>query len=124
MSGENGVQFVVNLEVTGAAVYQCQDATGATTAGQNHVLTQAGSAASFTPTKQNETFTIGPADLAAPSAVSATQAGCADGAVPVDPALTTTRIQLWLAPQGDSTILANCASDPDGMSGTISLTTC
>lgn len=124
LNGEYGVQFAVNLDVSGVAAYQCQDSTGATVPGQNQVRAQGGSTTSFTPAKKDATFTTDPAVLAAPSTVSASQAGCADGSTVVDPTLTTTKVELWLATVGDGPILASCASDPNGLSGTIALTGC
>lgn len=123
LNGAVGVQFSVDLEVSGIAAYQCQDSSGATVPGQSQVRAQGGSITPFTPTKKNETFTTGLADLVAP-AVSASQAGCADGTTVVDPILVTTKIQLSLASQGDGTILVNCATDPNGLSGTVALTNC
>jgi hypothetical protein len=122
LSGENGVQFTVNLAVSGVAVYQCADSAGATVPGQDPVRAQGGSTSSFTPSSKDSTFTTDPAILAAPSATSASQAGCADGTTPVDPTLTTTKIELWLATVGDGPILATCAFDPNGLSGTVLLT--
>jgi hypothetical protein len=124
LSGQNGVQFLVNLDVRGVAVYQCQDSTGATVPGQTAVPAEGGSVTSFTPTKKDAMFITDPAGMAAPAAVSASQAGCADGTTAVDPALVTTKVQVWLASQGDGPILSTCASDPNGLSGTVALTTC
>jgi hypothetical protein len=105
MGGENGMQFLVNVDVSGVAVYECEDSTGATVPGQNQVQAQGGSATSFTPTKKDPTFVTDPAVLAAAPAPSASQAGCADGTTPVDPTLTTTKVQLWIATQGDAPLL-------------------
>lgn len=124
LSGADGVQFLVNLAVSGVAVYRCADSTGATVPGQSPVQAQGGSTTSFAPSKKDSTFTTDPAALAAPSPVSASQAGCADGTTPVDPTLTTTKIELWLATVGDGTILTNCAFDPNGLIGTVALAAC
>lgn len=122
--GASGVQFLINDAVSGVAAYQCQDATGATVPGQNQVPAQGGATTSFTPSKTNPTFTTDPAVLAAPE-VSAAQAGCADGTTAVDPRLTTTKVELWLAPVGDGPLLFNCAaSDTNGLNGTLAFTTC
>lgn len=121
LSGGYGVQFSVELDVSGVASYQCQDSTGATVGGQTQVRAQGGSITAFTPSKKNATFVTDPAGMSAP-AVSAAQAGCADGTTAVDPILLTTRIQVTLASQGDGTILLTCASDPSGLSGTVALT--
>jgi hypothetical protein len=123
MSGETGVQFHVNLDVNGVAAYQCEDATGATAPGHGQVQVQGGATSSFTPSKKAPTFTTQPAVLAAP-AVSASQAGCADGTTAVHPTLTTFKVELILAPSGDGTFLVGCALDRTGLRGTIPLTGC
>lgn len=123
MSGEAGVQFNVDLTVTGVAAYRCEDSTGATAPGQSEVQVQDGSTSSFTPSNKNPTFITVPAVLAAP-AVAASQAGCADGITAVDPTLTTTKVELLLATVGDAPVLVNCAFDPNGLSGIIPLANC
>jgi hypothetical protein len=124
-SGEDGVPFLVNVAVDGVAVYQCQDATGAVTRGQNQVPAEGGSTTSSTPTKKSPTFTTDPAVLTAPATVSASQAGCAGGSTAVDPSLTTTKVQLWIGAVGDGTLVFNCAAfDPSGISGTVPFTSC
>ena len=61
------MQFLVNLNLSGVAVYQCVDSTGATVPGQNQVQAQGGSTTSFTPSKTHPTLTTEPALLAAPA---------------------------------------------------------
>jgi len=120
--GLNGQHWLANLDVSGFAVYRCQDSTGATVPGQNHVGSQAQTSTPFQTTSKNTSFTTDPTVLAAATTVSTSQAGCAAGTTAVDPTLSTTGITLSLVvPTGS--IYATCtATDPNGLSGTVLLT--
>lgn len=123
--GLNGQQWLANVDVSGFAVYQCQASTGATLPGQNQGQDDSETSTSFQTTTKNPSFTTNPTVLAAASTVAASQAGCAADSTAVDPALTTTRIQLLLTAPTSSTaatFFVCTAYDPSGLSGTIALT--
>lgn len=115
----------INVTVSGFAVYQCQNNGGNIAPGQNKVLV----GPSTTPThidssaikNGNLTFTTNAAVLAAASTASSSAAGC-PGAnwTGVNPTLTLTSITMTIA-QGGVTLFSCSASNPSGLSGTVTL---
>ena len=106
LSGSRTQSWLATLDVDGVAAYRCQDTTGATVAGQTQVGETAGTSTPFQTSNRSTSFTTDPTVLAAPSTVSASQAGCASGTTAVDPTLTTFRVTLTIAPAtGDATML-------------------
>ena len=121
LSGNNKSRNLrADVTTAGFAVYQCQNADGTVTAGQNQVRVDGLMSSTSVPTGSHATFTTNPAVLTAPSTVSAQQAGCADGSTVAGPTLTTTSITLAI--NNGSINSAPCtASDPNGLSGTVAL---
>lgn len=125
LAGLGGGDIVIDTTVSGFAVYQCQNGGGNTPAGQNRVLV----GPSTTPTNiagneiknGNLAFTTNPANLAAESTVSGSAAGCPNSNwTGVNPSLTLTSIELTIS-QGGTQLFDCTASNPNGLSGTVSL---
>jgi hypothetical protein len=67
------------------------------------------------------TFTTSPANLSAPTTVSGQQAGCpGNNWTGVNPSLTLTNITMTIS-QGGQTLFTCTASNPNGLSGKVSL---
>jgi hypothetical protein len=125
LSGLGNGDLVINVTVSGFAVYQCQNGGGNIAPGQNKVLVGPVTAPTTIPGDQIKngtvTFTTNPAVLTAPSTASASAAGCPNANwTGVNPALTTTSITMTISQGG--TLLFTCgASDPGGLSGRVAL---
>jgi hypothetical protein len=125
LAGLGQETLVINVTVSGSAVYQCQNAGGNTAPGQNRVLVGPVTAPTTIPADQikngNVSFTTNPAVLTAPSTVSGAEAGCPNpNWTGVNPALTTTDITMTIS-QGGVLLFTCTASDPNGLSGTVPL---
>jgi hypothetical protein len=125
LSGLGGGDLVINVTVSGSALYQCQNGGGQTSPGQNRVLEGPVTAPTTIPDSQikngNVSFTTNPAVLTADPTVSGAAAGCPNSNWSgVHPALTVTNITMTIA-QGGVTLFTCKASDPNGLSGTVSL---
>jgi hypothetical protein len=125
LSGLGNGDLVINVTVSGSAVYQCQNGGGNIAPGQNRVLVGPVTAPTTIPADQIKngtvTFTTNPAVLTAPSTVSGSAAGCPNSNwTGVNPALTTTSITMTISQGG--TLLFTCgASDLGGLSGRVAL---
>lgn len=125
LSGLGGGDLVINVTVSGSAVYQCRNNGGNIAPGQNRVLVGPTTTPTTIPSgaikNGNVSFTTNPAALTAPTTVTGQQAGC-PGAnwTGVNPALTTTNITMTIA-QGGATLFTCTASNPEGLSGTVPL---
>ena len=127
LAGLGQEDLLVNVTVSGFAVYQCQNGGGNIAPGQNRVLV----GPSTTPTSidagqiknGNLTFTTNAAVLTAPSTVTGSQAGCPNANwTGVNPDLTLTSIVMTIE-QPPGTVLFRCtASSSTGLSGTVALT--
>jgi len=125
LSGLGMGTLVINVTVSGSAVYQCQNNGGSTAPGQNRVLIGPVTAPTTIPADQikngNVSFTTNPAVLTAPSTVTGAQAGCPNpNWTGVNPVLTTTDITMTIS-QGGTLLFTCTASDPNGLSGTVPL---
>ena len=125
LTGLGEGDLTINTTVSGFAVYQCQNPGGNIAPGQNRVLVGPTTTPTTIPSGSikngNVTFTTNPAALSAPSTVSAASAGCPSaGWTGVNPTLTVTNITLTIA-QGGSTLFTCTASNPNGLSGSVSL---
>jgi len=125
LSGLGGGDLVINVTVSGSAVYQCQNHGGQTAPGQNKVLVGPVTSPTTIPADQVKngtvTFTTNPAVLTAPTTVSGAAAGCpATNWTGVNPTLTVTNINMTIS-QGGSLLFTCSASNPNGLSGTVSL---
>lgn len=125
LSGLGNGDLVINVTVSGSAVYQCQNGGGNTAPGQNRVLVGPVTAPTTIPASQIKngtvTFTTNPAVLTAPSTVTGAEAGCPNpNWTGVNPALTTTSVEMTIA-QGGVTLFDCTASNPNGLSGKVAL---
>ncbi len=129
VAGLGGENIKIELTTSGFAVYECQNNGGQTAAGQNKVLTGPETTPTLISGDQikngNLTFTASNADepLEAADTVTGAKAGCPNpNWTGVNPQLTLTNITLkFFQPVG--TLLFTCTkSDPDGLSGTVTLT--
>ena len=126
LSGLGGGDLVLSTQVSGSAVYQCQNNGGNIAPGQNRVLvgpvTQPTTIPGDAIKNGNVTFTTDPAVLTAPSTVTGAAAGCPNpNWTGVNPTLTTTDITLTIS-QGGALLFTCTASDPNGLSGRVPLT--
>lgn len=127
LAGLGNADVVVTTSVSGTAVYQCQNNGGNIAPGQNKVLVGPATSTTSIPADQikngNLTFTTNPAVLTAPTTVSAAVAGCPNANwTGVNPVLTVTNISLTIE-QPPGTVIFSCSvSDPNGLTGTVSLT--
>jgi hypothetical protein len=126
LAGLGNGDLVINVTVSGSAVYQCQNGGGNTAPGQNRVLVGPVTAPTTIPADQIKngtvTFTTNPAVLTAPSTVTGAEAGCPNpNWTGVNPALTTTSIEMTIA-QGGVTLFDCTASNPNGLNGSVALT--
>ena len=124
--GNEDVDILVS--VGGFAVFQCENKGGNLPPGQNKVLV----GPETTPThissgeikNGNLLFTTSPADLTAPETVSGEEAGCPNNNFTgVNPTLTVTDITLEFF-QGGNLVFTCSASNPSGLSGTVTLSNC
>jgi hypothetical protein len=118
--------LVINVTVSGFAVYQCQNQGGNTAPGQNKVLVGPVTAPTTIPADQikngNVSFTTNPAVLTAPGTVTGAEAGCPNpNWTGVNPTLTLTDISMTIT-QGGVLLFTCTASDPNGLSGRVPLT--
>jgi hypothetical protein len=125
LSGLGGGDLVINVTVSGSAVYQCQNGGGNTAPGQNRVLVGPVTAPTTIPSGSikngNVTFTTNPAVLTAPATVSGQAAGCPNpNWTGVNPALIVTNISMTIA-QGGVTLFTCSASNSSGLSGRVAL---
>jgi hypothetical protein len=127
LAGLGNDDLLVTTSTSGTAVYTCQNQGGNTAPGQNKVLVGPATSTTSIPADQikngNLTFTTNPAVLTAPTTVSAAVAGCPNNNwTGVNPVLTVTDISLRIE-QPPGTVIFSCAvSDPNGLTGTVSLT--
>lgn len=127
LSGLGNDDLLATVTVAGFAVYQCQNGGGNTAPGQNKVL----EGPETTPTlidssaikNGNLTLVTNPAVLSAADTVTGAEAGCPNpNWTGVNPVLTVTSISLVIE-QPPGTEIFNCsASDPNGLSGSVTLT--
>ncbi len=125
VAGLGGGDVDIVVTTSGFAVYTCTNNGGNDAAGQNRVLT----GPETTPThisgseikNGNLTFTTDAAVLSAAETVTGAEAGCPNpNWTGTDPQLTLTDITLDFS-QGGSLVFSCSASDPDGLSGTVTL---
>lgn len=125
LAGLGNEDLVLDLSVSGFALYQCQNQGGNTAPGQNRVLVGPAVSQTTIPAaaiKNGRTkFTTNPAILTAPATVSAEVAGCPNNNwIGVNPQVTVTNIELLIS---QSELLFTCtASDPNGLTGDVTLT--
>jgi hypothetical protein len=128
VAGLGNEDIDILVSVGGFAVYQCQNQGGNIAPGQNKVLT----GPTTTPThissgeikNGNLLFTTNPAELSAATTVTAEQAGCPNpNWMGVNPTLTVTDITLQFS-QGGNLVFTCSASNPSGLSGTVTLSNC
>jgi len=117
--------LVINVTVSGSAVYQCQNGGGNTAPGQNRVLVGPVTAPTTIPADQikngNVSFTTNPAVLTAPTTVSGADAGCPNpNWTGVNPQLRVENISVTIS-QGGVLLFTCTASNPNGLSGTVAL---
>jgi hypothetical protein len=124
LAGLGNVDLVLDLSVSGFALYQCQNGGGNIAPGQNKVLVGPATSSTTIPAsaiKNGRTpFTTNPAVLSAPLTTSAAVAGCPNANwTGVNPVVTVTSITLKIT---QTTLLFTCtASDPNGLTGTVTL---
>lgn len=126
LSGLGNGDLVINVTVSGFAVYQCQNGGGNIAPGQNRVLEGPSTTPTVIPGSQIKngtvTFTTNPAVLSAAPTVSGGTAGCPNSNwTGVNPTLTTTSVEMTIA-QGGVTLFDCTAFNPSGLTGTYPLT--
>jgi hypothetical protein len=125
LAGLGNGDLLIEVTVSGFAVYQCQNQGGNTAPGQNKVLVGPVTAPTTIPGNQikngNVSFTTNPAVLTAPAEVTGAQAGCPNpNWTGVNPTLTETDITMTIS-QGGVLLFTCSASDPNGLSGRVPL---
>jgi len=126
LAGLGNEDLLLNLTLSGFAVYQCQNPGGNLAPGQNKVLEGPTTTPTLVPSDQikngNLTFTA-PGSLTAATTVSGGAAGCPNGGwTGGNPILTVTNITLEIEQPVGTTIFTCSASNPNGLSGTVALT--
>lgn len=125
LSGLGNGDLDITVTTAGFAEYQCQNGGGNTAPGQNKVLEGPVTAPTHIDASQikngNVTFTTNPAVLTALPTVSGAEAGCPNANwTGVNPTLTLTSITMDISQAGS--LLFHCtATDPDGLTGTVTL---
>jgi hypothetical protein len=125
LAGLGNQDLVINVTVSGSAVYQCRNQGGNIAPGQNKVLVGPATAPTTIPASAIKNgrvqFTTDAAVLTAPSTVSGEAAGCPNpNWTGVNPTLTTTNITMTIS-QGGVLLFTYQASNPQGLSGTVPL---
>ena len=125
LAGLGNADVKVTLTTSGSAVYTCQNNGGQTAPGQNKVLVGPSVTPVIFPADQikngNLSFTISNT-LTSPATVSAAAAGCPNANwTGVNPVLTLTSISLVIEQPVGTVIFTCTASNPNGLSGTVSL---
>src|SRR3954469_15140693 len=125
LTGLGNGDVTINTSVSGFAVYTCTNNGGNAAPGQNRVLIGPGTSSTTIPSGEikngNLTFTTDPAVLTAPSTVSGSAAGCPNSNwTGTNPQLTVTSITETIS-QGGQTLFTCSASNPNGLSGSVSL---
>jgi hypothetical protein len=126
LAGLGNEDLLIDVTIGGFAVYQCQNHGGNLAPGQNKVLegpqTVPTTIDSDSIKNGSVSFTTNPNTLTAAPTVSGSAAGCPGGSwTGVNPTLTITSIDMTIE-QGGTTLFTCGASDPNGLSGTVSLT--
>lgn len=126
LAGLGNDDLLLNLSVSGSAVYQCQNNGGNIAPGQNKVLIGPATSSTSIPADAikngNLTFTTNPATLAAPATVSAAVAGCpSNNWTGVNPVVTLTSITLVIQQPPGTTIFTCTANNPNGLTSPVSL---
>ena len=125
LAGLGNVDLVLDLSASGFALYQCQNGGGNIAPGQNKVLVGPATSTTTIPAsaiKNGRTpFTTNAAVLSAPLTVSGAVAGCPNANWSgVNPVVTVTSITLKIT---QTNLLFTCTkSDPNGLTGTVTLT--
>lgn len=127
LAGLGNDDLLITTTVSGFAVYQCRNQGGNTAPGQNRVLVGPVVAPTFISGDEikngNLAFTTNPAVLTAPDTVTGAEAGCPNpNWTGVNPTLTVTDIGLVIEQPLGTVIFTCSASDPNGLSGSVSLT--
>jgi hypothetical protein len=126
LSGLGNGDLTVNVTVSGFAVYECQNHGGNLAPGQNKVLEGPQTVPTTIPSASvkngNVTFTTNPNTLTAAPTVSGAEAGCPSANwTGVNPTLSITQINMTIAQGGATLFTCASATDPNGLSGTVSL---
>lgn len=126
LAGLGNGDLLIEVTVSGFAVYQCQNQGGNTAPGQNKVLVGPVTAPTTIPGDQikngNVSFTTNPAVLTAPATVTGAEAGCPNpNWTGVNPTLTVTDISMTISQGGVLLFTCTSASNPNGLSGRVPL---
>jgi hypothetical protein len=127
LAGLGNQDLILNLSVSGFALYQCQNGGGNTAPGQNRVLEGPATSNTSIPAGDikngNLTFTTNPATLTAAGTVSGATAGCPNNNwTGVNPTLTLTSITLVIEQPPGTQIFHCTASNPNGLTSPVTLT--
>ena len=125
LAGLGNSDLLLKLTTSGTAVYQCQNGGGNTAPGQNKVLIGPSVTPVLIPADQikngNLAFSIANT-LSAPATVTGAEAGCPNpNWTGVNPVVTVTDISLVIEQPVGTVIFTCTASNPNGLSGTVSL---
>ena len=126
LAGLGNGDLLIEVTVSGFAVYQCQNQGGNTAPGQNKVLVGPVTEPTVIPGDQikngNVSFTTDAAVLTAPATVTGAEAGCPNpNWTGVNPTLTTTDISMTISQGGVLLFSCASASNPNGLSGRVPL---
>jgi hypothetical protein len=126
LAGLGNADVVVQTSVEGFALYTCTNQGGNSAPGQNKVKVGPATSTTTIPADQikngNLAFVTDPAVLTAPGTVSGAVAGCPNSNwTGTNPVLTTTSITLTIS-QGGALLFTCTATNPNGLTGTVSLT--
>jgi len=126
LSGLGNGDLLIEVTVSGSAVYQCSNNGGNTAPGQNKVLVGPTTTPTLIPGDQikngNVSFTTEAAVLTAPATVTGAHAGCPNpNWTGVNPTLTTTDISMRISQGGVLLFSCAAASNPNGLSGRVPL---
>ena len=126
LAGLGNGDLLIEVTVSGSAVYQCSNNGGNTAPGQNKVLVGPTTTPTLIPGDQikngNVSFTTEAAVLTAPATVTGAQAGCPNpNWTGVNPTLTTTDISMRISQGGVLLFSCAAASNPNGLSGRVPL---
>ena len=126
LAGLGNEDLLIDTQVEGFAIYQCQNRGGHRPPGQNKVLvgpiTEPTTIDSAAIKNGRVQFVTNPAVLSAPATVTSAEAGCPNpNYTGVNPTLTVTSVTTTIS-QGGAVLFTCRASDPNGLSGTVVLT--
>ncbi len=129
LAGLANADLVINVAVSGFALYTCENNGGNQAAGQNKVLVGPDVSSTAIPASGLKNgrlkFTTNPAESDAAATVSGATAGCPNpNWTGVDPVVTVTAVTLTVFQPADTKILTCSQQNPNGLTGNFTFTNC